>query len=107
MPELKIALLHERVNVNQLEMIKKEMAVLGRPVIRAVWTDTYGMWLALEGTHRLRAAYEMSLLPLVYEVAYQPDVTLSSLGLDCESDTTTLEDVLNSCYRATVLHFKL
>jgi hypothetical protein len=46
-----------------LALVTEEMRVLGPPRIRAYWTGDY--WLALEGSHRLAAAKNLSLTPQI------------------------------------------
>jgi hypothetical protein len=58
---MQIALLHKHYNGNHLEAVKTEMQNLGAPVIRAIWSETYGMWMAVEGCHRIRAAKDLGL----------------------------------------------
>lgn len=42
--------------------VKAEMAERGAPEIRAVWCESHGIWLAIEGSHRLAIAKELGLL---------------------------------------------
>lgn len=74
-----IALLHKHYDSSKLEAVKMEMQTLGAPVIKAVWMECWNMWVALEGCHRLRAAHELGLEPVIDEVEYSDDtITLDS-----------------------------
>ena len=62
-----IALLHQHYNKQHLEEVKSEMMKLGAPTIRAIWDETQGMWRAIEGCHRIRAAKELGITPIIKE----------------------------------------
>jgi hypothetical protein len=51
---------------NHIVDVLAEMGQLGAPTIRAYWAGDH--WLALEGSHRLAAAYGSGLTPIVIEM---------------------------------------
>ena len=50
-------------DLKRLETIKTEMATLGPPTLRVV--DCGDFFMALEGSHRLAAAQDLGLMPLL------------------------------------------
>lgn len=46
------------------------MHQLGAPSLRAFWDAPYGVWFAYEGTHRLRAAFLLGLMPTLIPIAW-------------------------------------
>jgi hypothetical protein len=79
---ISIALFHKHYDKDHLNEVKEIMKEKGAPVIRAMWSDLYGMWLAVEGCHRIRAAKELGLTPIIKDVSNQKTVTFQ---MDCES----------------------
>ena len=71
---MKIALVHKHFNADHLNDVKNEMMEMGAPVIRAVWMECYQMYAALEGCHRIRAAKELGLIPIIDEVEYSDEL---------------------------------
>jgi len=71
-----IALYHKHYSKDHLAEVKNEMVKLGAPRIRAIWSDLYGMWLAVEGCHRLRAAQELGLTPEIIDITNDDEVTV-------------------------------
>lgn len=69
-----IALLHPQYNPQHLEEVKAEMTKRGAPVIRCIWSEHYGVWLAIEGCHRLRAAKQLGLTPIIKDISGQKTV---------------------------------
>ncbi len=62
-----------KVNADHLEMVKAEMATLGAPIIRAVHFGE-GVYVALEGSHRIVAAAELGLEPIIDEIEYSDEM---------------------------------
>lgn len=58
-----IAPLHRHFRPHHLALVSAQMAVLGAPVLRAFFDPSTGAWLAREGSHRLRAAHRLGLVP--------------------------------------------
>ena len=68
---MQIALLHKHYSADHLDSVKSEMTKRGAPVIRATWSDVYGMWMAFEGCHRIRAAKALGLTPVIKNIGDQ------------------------------------
>lgn len=102
---MKIALVHDYYDAAHLEAVKAKMATLGAPVIKAVWMECYGVWAALEGCHRIRAALELGLTPEIEEVEYSDETTLESLGCDDSGNGYTVSYIADDAHRATIMEF--
>lgn len=102
---MQIALLHGHHCEKHLELVKAEMQNLGAPTIKAVWMDCYGHWAALEGCHRIRAAAEIGLTPIIKEIEYSEEVTLAEIGCDQSGDGCTVAEVCDESYRAEIVAF--
>ncbi len=77
-----IALYHKHFEAEHLEAVKAKMQTLGAPVIRAIWAETYGVWMAVEGCHRIRAAKALGLTPTIKDISAQK---YASIQVDGES----------------------
>ena len=75
------------------------MATLGAPVIKAVYMDCYDLYAALEGCHRIRAAKELGLTPIIEEVKYSDDLVD---GIDGE---WTVSEIADCCHKSTIIQF--
>jgi hypothetical protein len=73
-----IALYHKHYDKKHLEEVKAEMLKLGAPQIRAIWSEVYGIWMAVEGCHRLRAAHELGLTPVIIDVTNEDTITIQN-----------------------------
>ena len=49
-----VILYHKHYDKDHLNAVKAEMETLGTPTIKAIWSEMYGAWMAVEGCHRLR-----------------------------------------------------
>lgn len=67
---LTVTPLHDHYSPAHLVDVVERMRVLGRPRIRAYFDRAYGVWFALEGTHRLRAAKALGLVPVLVPVPW-------------------------------------
>jgi hypothetical protein len=101
----RIALLHNHYDEEKLESIKDEMKNLGAPRIKAVWMEVWGVWAALEGCHRIRAAKDLGLVPEIQEVEYSEDVTLEEIGCECDNPGLTVADVADMAFESEVVEF--
>lgn len=77
---MQIALVHDHYDATKLESVKAEMQTLGAPTIKAVWMECYGVWAALEGCHRIRAAHALGLVPEIEEIEYDAAITTDMIG---------------------------
>ena len=103
---MQIALLHKHYNRGQLEQVKREMVELGAPIIRAIWSEMYGLWLAVEGSHRLRAAKELEITPEIEDISDHKIVTIQVDG-DYESVAIIdlLEELQDNARHSVILSF--
>lgn len=99
---MQIALIHDHFDAAKLEAVKSEMAQMGAPVIRAVWMECFGVWAALEGCHRIRAAAELGLAVEIEEVEYCEETTSEDLGLDLQ-DVLTVAEIADAACNATII----
>ncbi len=84
-----IVLLHKHFDAAHLETVKAEMSKLGAPTIRAIWDEGYGVLLAVEGCHRLRACVELGIEPVIEEIEFTPDaLVIEDLGLGMQDEMT-------------------
>ena len=90
---MQIALVHNHYSEEHLKEVIAEMRELGAPTIKAVWVECWGIWAAIEGCHRIRAAAALDLLPEIDEVEYSEDLTeygYSVAELADEANTKTI-----------------
>lgn len=83
---ISIVLYHDHYNKDHLEQVKREMLELGAPIINCFYDNTNGLWFAVEGCHRLRAAYEMGITPIISDIS--DDETLT---YEVDGDEVTVE----------------
>ena len=103
---MKVALYHNYYSKQHLAEVSKEMETLGSPSIRAIWSEAYGMWMAVEGCHRLRAAAELGLTPEIIDISDAETVVVQNDGEDEAMDVQTLAaELTEQAYRITVLEF--
>lgn len=91
---MRIALLHNQYDEAHLETVKAEMLRLGAPKIRAIWSEAYGMWMAVEGCHRLRAAESLSISPVIIDVSSKKTLTIQVDGENVKVKVADLEEEL-------------
>ena len=65
-----VAPLHRHFSATHLVAVMQEMRVRGAPRLRAHHDAGTGFWLAMEGTHRLRAAYQLGLRPVLIPIPW-------------------------------------
>jgi hypothetical protein len=65
-----------------LEAVKADMIKLGAPVIRAIRDEAQGIIVALEGSHRLAAAHELGISPVLRILGEDDMITCEDLGYD-------------------------
>lgn len=104
---MSIALFHSHFDQEHLDSVKNEMIKMGAPKIRAIWSESYDMWLAVEGCHRIRAAQELGLTPIIIDITNNKTV---SYQLDGETVRTTVarlsEDLHDNAPRTTIIDFE-
>lgn len=104
---MKIALPHNHYDPDHLDAVTAEMQVLGAPTIKAVWMECYGVWAALEGSHRIRAAANLRLSPIIDEIAYSDTLTTADIGLvnDFGGDIWTIAEVADEACSKEIKDF--
>lgn len=102
---MQIILPHNHYDKAHLDAVKAEMEHLGAPTIKAVWMDTYGAWVALEGSHRIRAASSLGIKPVIDEIEWSDDVTTDDVVPGSYSDTWTIEQVCDDACRNEMVAF--
>lgn len=105
---MQIALIHNHYDERHLKAVKAEMQVLGAPTIKAVWMECWGVWAALEGCHRIRAAAELGLVPEIDEVEYSEDITTEDIGLGDAfgGDVWTIAELVDDAYSKPIITFE-
>ena len=104
---MEIALYHKHYTEQHLAEVKTEMTKRGAPVIRAIWSECYGMWLAIEGCHRIRAAQELGLKPVIKDISKQKSAAVQIDGemvkIEMDALSSDLED---GAWKATIITFE-
>lgn len=103
--EMKIILLHSHYEQEHLEQIIEEMKILGTPSIKAIWMECWNSWVALEGCHRLRAAYVLGLIPEIEEINYDENILAYYLELDWQDDCA-ITCAIDGAHRRENLEFQ-
>lgn len=89
------------VDLDHLAEVSKEMDEIGRPVIRVAYNPVYDSYIAFEGSHRLKAAHDKGIKPILDEVdindVYNGKYSLDELSDDL--DIPDLEQWLDNAYR--------
>jgi flagellar biosynthesis regulator FlbT len=86
---MKTIVLLNKIDKQHLEDVKKEMQVLGTPTIRGIYDEGQGVWFAVEGSHRLQAAFDLGLMPEMVDVVDEEEITIE---LDqCDETVNTIE----------------
>lgn len=96
---MQIALTHNHFDASHLESVKSEMMTLGAPVIKAVWMECFGFWVAIEGCHRIRAAKDLGITPEIEAVEYSDDLAPGA------EDGLTIAQICDSAHNSEVVDF--
>ena len=103
---MSIALYHKHYNAEHLEAVKKEMEVMGAPEIRAIWSEMYGLWMAVEGCHRIRAAKELGLEPVIIDISDEETTMIQYDGDDIEVAVADLaEELTDNACKTEIINF--
>jgi hypothetical protein len=103
---MRIILPHTHYDADHLAQVVDVMEQAGSPRIKAVWVDAYESWVALEGSHRLRAAQQLGLTPRIQRIRYSGRMLSSIRGLDIEDDMTIAEWVDRVAVESVSLDFE-
>ena len=106
---MKVALIHTYFEIERLEQVEQQMLELGPPKIRAIWLEDRGMWAALEGCHRTRAAARLGVEPVMVPVEYRPGMSWEEIGMEGEPIATlsdwSVDDVVANAGKEIVIGF--
>ena len=101
-----IILYHKHYNQEHLNAVKAQMETLGAPTIKAIWSEVYGAWMAVEGCHRLRAAAELGITPNIEDVSEEDVVVMQIDGEDVEVSVVELtEELENDAPKSRIIRF--
>ena len=104
---MEIILRHRHFDEQHLENVKKIMSTKGAPKIRAIWSDIYGAWLAVEGCHRLRAAQELGLTPEIIDISNNKTALIQDDGEDIKVKVLDLlEDLTDNAPKSEIISFE-
>ena len=98
-----IILVHNDYDEQHLIEVKDKMQTLGATKIHAVWEDCYCTWQALEGCHRIRAAKELGLTPIIIPVEWSETRQVAEF-VDFDNDST-IEELCDRCYNCVQIDF--
>lgn len=101
---MNIILPHEHFDERQLAEVKNEMLRLGAPTVKAI--DCGEFLVALEGSHRLRAAYDLGLTPVIDEVEYSETAMTDDVVPGSYQDNFALADIVANAHRSIMLTFR-
>jgi hypothetical protein len=94
-----VVLLHSHYDSEHLADVTRQMRELGAPSIRGIHDIINGMFIALEGCHRVRAAKDLGLAPELVDVGiYDEDgyidrVSMAELTINSlTSDDNVIDD---------------
>jgi len=65
-----------------LSAVKADMMKLGAPLIRAIRDDAQGVIIALEGSHRLAAAHDLGITPVLRILGDNDMISCDDIGYD-------------------------
>lgn len=106
---MKVALIHSQYDEGHLEAVKADMIKMGAPIIKAVWMDHLDCYAALEGCHRIRAAKELGIVPVIDAIDYDDvcdvEAANGNLGLDLDNPGMTYGEILDNAHRSTIINF--
>jgi hypothetical protein len=101
---MNIILPHAHFDESHLAEVKNEMLRLGAPTVKAI--DCGDFLVALEGSHRLLAAHDLGLTPIIDEVEYSDTVMTDDIVPGSYDDNHTLSDVVADSHRSIMLRFE-
>jgi len=102
---MQIILPHNHFDAQHLAAVESKMRTLGAPTIKAVWMDAHDAWVAIEGSHRLRAAAALGITPIIDEVEWSDTVTTDEVVPGQYADTWTIEQICDGAHANDMLSF--
>jgi len=100
---MRIVLPHSNFDADKLAAVTAEMQALGAPTIKAVNCGEY--FVALEGSHRIRAALALGLTPEIEEVEYSEMMTTDEIVPGSYQDTWTIAQIVDDAHSSEMLVF--
>lgn len=100
---MRIVLPHSNFDADKLAAVTAEMQTLGAPTIKAVNCGEY--FVALEGSHRIRAARALGLTPEIDEVEYSETMTTDDVVPGSYQDTWTIAQIVDDAHQSEMLVF--
>ena len=104
------------IDKDHLAEVSKEMDEMGTPVIKAVYDPVYENYIALEGSHRINAAKNKGIKPIIdeldYEDVYNGKYTLEELDEDLlennygEDPIETIKRILDGSWQRPFIEIK-
>lgn len=101
----KIILPHDHFDADHLAAVIKDMETLGAPTIKAVRMEAFDAWVALEGSHRIRAAFELGLEPQIEEIEWSDTVTTDEVVPGSYDDNWTIEQICDDAHTRKMISF--
>ncbi|MET4683670.1 hypothetical protein [Brevundimonas faecalis] len=98
---MNIILPHADYDADHLAKVIEEMKVLGAPTIKAV--DCGEHYVALEGSHRIRAAQALGMEVIIDEIEYSETITTDDVVPGGYQDTFTIAEVVDGSYQSVML----
>lgn len=104
---MEIILTHKHFEQSHLEEVKNIMEIKGTPSIRAIWSEVYGAWLAVEGCHRVRAALELGLIPEIIDISENETAIIQCDGEEIEVNILEYaEELTDNAPKSEILSFE-
>lgn len=101
-----IILYHNHYDAKHLDAVADQMQTLGAPAIRAIWSECYGSWMAVEGCHRVRAAKRLGLTPEIIDISNDETVIVQDDGEDVSVSVADLAtEMTDTATRRTSIRF--
>ena len=100
-----VKLLHNHYDSEKLEKVKEIMKAKGSPVIRVIWDDMNGIWMAIEGCHRIRAAKDLGLNIILKDVSEQKQVRYQQDDESVRVSVKKLKEELLELWRNELVEF--
>lgn len=102
---MNLILPHSHFDQKHLEEVISEMKIKGVPIIKAVDTGE-GVWVALEGSHRIRAAKALGLVPVIEEIEYSEDLMTDDVIPGQYQDNWTIAEIVDKAYQSEIIEFE-
>ena len=98
-----VVLLNE-AQEEHLKEVESYMLENGTPVIKVVFDESAGVYVALEGSHRLHAAKALGITPIFEEYDLDVDCMLSDY-VDLDADDYPMAEIVGDYWRRPIIDF--